>query len=136
MDEIGEGGAGAIREWLDRLRGQDLSDREVEEAAAHLRGAGRVALPVTLEVFSEEDEALLAVATEALKGWTDPSPVEPLLALLKRTDIGALGKALVLNILEHHGLDVENPEVLGLGINLEEYLPAPGEPDNGHEGAP
>ena len=136
MDEIKrEGGAEAIREWLNGFRGQGLSDQEVEAAAERLRSAGGAALPVVLEVFSDEDEALLAIATEALKGWTDPSLVEGLLTLLKRTDIGALGKALILNILEHHGLDVESPEVLGLGINLEEYLPAPGEPDNGHEEA-
>jgi hypothetical protein len=126
----------AIREWLNGLRGQDLSDREVERAAERLRNAGAVALPVAIEVFSDEDEALLAVVTEALKAWTDPSPVEQLLALLKRNDIQALGKALILNILERHGLDVDSPEVLGLGINLEEYLPAPEEPDNGHEDTP
>ncbi len=131
-----EGRAQAIREWLQGLRGRDLTDREVEAAAERLRGAGAAALPVALEVFTEEDEALLAVATQALKGWTDPSPVEQLLALLKRPDINALGKALILTILEHHGLDVDSPEVLGLGINLEEYLPAPGEPGNGHEDGP
>ncbi len=137
MDEIRrEGGDEAIREWLNGIRGQDLSDREVERAAERLRSAGAVALPVALEVFWDEDEALLAVVTEALKAWTDPSPVEQLLALLKRNDIEALGKALILNILERHGLDVDSPEVLGLGINLEEYLPAPEEPDNGHEDAP
>lgn len=137
MDESRrEGGAEAIREWLNGLRGQDLSDLEVERAAERLRSAGAAALPVALEVFSGEDEALLAVATEALKAWTDPSPVDQLLALLKRSDITALGKALILNILECHGLDVDSPELLGLGINLEEYLPALEEPDNGHEDAP
>ncbi len=134
MEEIGrEGGAEAIREWLKGLRGRDLSDPEVEAAAARLRSAGAVALPVALEVFSGEDETLLAVVAEALKSWTEPSPVEPLLALLKGGDIDALGKALILNILEQHGLDVDSPEVLGLGINLEEYLPAPEAQGNGHE---
>ncbi len=133
MGEIPSGGAaGAIREWLRGLRGRDLTDQEVEEAAERLRSAGATALPVALEVFTEEDEALLAVVTEALKGWTNPSPVEQLLALLRRSDIPALGKALILNVLERHGLDVDSPEVLGLGINLEEYLPAPEEPGNGH----
>ena len=112
-----------IREWLEELRGKDLTDGEVEAAVQRLLAAGESAMPVLLEQFRTEDEALLAVATLALKLWGLPDPVKPLLDLLKSPEISDLSKALILNVLEHRGLDVDDPAVLGLAINLEEYLP-------------
>jgi hypothetical protein len=50
--------------------------------------------------------------------------VEPLIALLRSPEVGDLAKALILNVLEKYGLDVDDPELLGLAINLEEYGPA------------
>ena len=112
-----------IREWLEGLRGKDLTDGEVEAAVQRLLAAWESAMPVLLEQFRTEDEALLAVATLALKLWGLPDPVKPLLDLLKNPEISDLSKALILNVLEHRGLDVDDPAVLGLAINLEEYLP-------------
>ncbi|HYL79270.1 MAG TPA: hypothetical protein VEU07_00570, partial [Candidatus Acidoferrum sp.] len=76
-------------------------------------------------------ETLLAVATLAFEEWEHPDPVKPLLDLLKNPEVGDLAKALILNILEHRGLDVDDPAVLGLAINLEEYLPDPSSGGNG-----
>ncbi len=110
-----------IRERLAELRGKDLRDAEVEAEVHHLLAGGETVLSILLEQFREEDETLLAVATQALKGWGEPRPVAPLLALLQDPGVGDLAKALILNILEWYGLDVDDPNLLGLGINLEEY---------------
>ena len=124
-----------IRERLERLRGQDLTDAEVEEEVRHLLIVGQAAVPILLEQFRDEDETLLAVATQALKAWGDPRPVEPLIALLRDREVDALAKALILNILERYGLDVDRPGLLGLSINLEEYRRDLGDDgDTGMEG--
>ncbi|MBI2164747.1 MAG: hypothetical protein HYU32_11670 [candidate division NC10 bacterium] len=123
-----------IRERLEELRGRDLRDAEVEEEVRQLLAAGEAAIPVILEQFTQEDETLLAVATRALKTWGDPRPVEPLLALLRDPAVGDLAKALILNILETYGLDVDDPGLLGLAINLEEYgLDSNGDAGNGNQ---
>ncbi len=113
--------AAEIRERLEGLRGQDLTDAQVEGEVRYLLDSGQLALPILLEKLREEDETLLAVATQALKAWEEPRPVEPLLDLLRSPDVGDLSKALILNILERYGLDVDDAELLGLSINLEEY---------------
>ena len=113
--------AAEIRQRLQGLRGQDLTDAQVEAEVRALLASGPPALPILLEQFREEDETLLAVATQALKAWEEPRPVEPLLELLRDPDVSDLSKALILNILERYGLDVDDAELLGLSINLEDY---------------
>ncbi|HSD50202.1 MAG TPA: hypothetical protein VLG48_02255 [Candidatus Methylomirabilis sp.] len=110
-----------IRMRLEGLRGQDLTDAQVEAEVRDLLASGPLALPILLEQFREEDETMLAVATQTLKAWEEPHPVEPLLDLLRDPRVGDLSKALILNILERYGLDVDAAELLGLSINLEEY---------------
>jgi hypothetical protein len=110
-----------IRVRLEGLRGQDLTDAQVEAEVRDLLASGQLALPILLAQFRQEDETLLAVATQALKAWNEPRPVEPLLDLLRDPEVGDLSKALILNILERYGLDVDDAELLGLSINLEEY---------------
>jgi HEAT repeat protein len=110
-----------VRERFDELRGRDLADAEVDAEVRRLLAIGGPAIPIILEQFKEEDETLLAVATQALKAWAEPRPVEPLIALLRNPAVGDLAKALILNVLEKYGLDVERPELLGLSINLEDY---------------
>ncbi|MBI4839838.1 MAG: hypothetical protein HY803_01970 [candidate division NC10 bacterium] len=122
------------RERLEELRGQDLTDAEVDAEVRQLLAAGEAAIPVILEQFIQEDETLLAVATQALKAWGDPRPVEPLIALLRDPAVGDLAKALILTVLETYGLDVDDPELLGLAINLEEYgLDSNGDAGNGNQ---
>ncbi len=113
----------AIWEWLEGFRDLDLSDAEVEAAATRLVADGKTALPVLLAQFADprEDPALLAVATVALKAWGGPYPITPLTQLLQSPDVGALGKALIMGVLERYGLDVEGTNLVGLGINLEEF---------------
>ena len=113
--------ADQIRERLEGLRDQDLSDAEVDAEVRDLLAVGEAAIPVLLEQFTQEDETLLAVTTQALKAWGEPRPVEPLIALLRDPAVGDLAKALILTVLEKYGLDVNDTELLGLGINLEEY---------------
>jgi HEAT repeat protein len=110
-----------IRERFEELRGRDLTNAEVDVEAQHLLALGEPAIPVILERFTDEDETLLAVATQALKVWGEPRPVEPLLTLLRNPDVSDLAKALILNVLEKYGLDVDDPELLGLSIDLEDY---------------
>jgi HEAT repeat protein len=122
-----------IRARLVRLRGQDLSDAAVAEEVSILKASGPAAVPVLLDQFADEDETLWAVATQALKGWDEPRPVEALATLLRNPRIHDLAKALILTILERYGLDVDDPDVLGLGINLEDYRVEPDE-EGGSEG--
>ncbi len=130
----GDRDAEQIRERLKGVRGQDLTDAQVAEEVRHLLAVGEPAIPVILSQFTDEDETLLAVATQALKAWGEPRPVEPLIALLRNPVVGDLAKALILNVLESYGLDVEDPELLGLGINLEEYqVDSGGDGGNGRE---
>ncbi len=110
-----------IWEWLKELRGPDLTDDQVEAAASRLLESGVGVLPVLLEMYRQEDEAWLAVATHALKRWPEPHPIEPLIALLRDPSVDDMGKALILIVLERYGLDPTSPGVLGLTINLEEY---------------
>jgi hypothetical protein len=110
-------------EWLEGFRGLDLSDAEVEAAAKCLLADRKTALPMLLAQFADprEDPALLAVATVALKAWGEPYPVSPLTKLLLSPDVGALGKALIMSVLDRYGLDVDGTNLVGLGINLEEF---------------
>jgi len=112
-----------LAQFLSTLRGADLTDPEVEAAAARLLAEREAALPLLLAEFAdpEEDAALLAVATVTLQSWPAPYPVKPLLAMLKRAEVGALGKALVMKILERYGIDVDGTGLLGVGIDLEGY---------------
>ena len=131
-----ERGGQAIWEWLEGFRGLDLSDAEVEAAAKCLVADGKTALPMLMAQFADprEDPALLAVATVALKAWREPYPIKPLTKLLQSPDVGALGKALIMSVLERYGLDVEAANLVGLGINLEEFEikggPGPAEVSN------
>ncbi len=122
-DDHEEGPTGEMWEWLATLRGLDLTDAEVEAAAKRLLADPERALPILLAQFTDpaEDPALLAVTTVALKGWAAPFPVKPLETLLRSKDVGALGKALIMTVLERYGLATDNPDFFGVGINLEEY---------------
>jgi hypothetical protein len=115
--------AQATWEWLEGFRGLDLSDAEVEAAAKCLLADPKTALPMLLAQFADprEDPALLAVATVALKAWGEPYPIRPLTKLLQSPDVGALGKALIMSVLDRYGLDVEGTNLIGLGIDLEEF---------------
>jgi hypothetical protein len=108
---------------METFRGLDLTDAQVEAAAERLRGQRDQALPLVLAQFADpaEDAALLAVATVTLRGWAEPYPVEPLMALLRSPGVGALGKALIMTVLERYGIDIGGSDVLGVGINLEEH---------------
>ena len=110
-----------IRKRFEELREQELTNAEVDVEVQRLLALGDPAIPVILEQFKDEDETLLAVATQALKSWGEPRPVESLLTLLRDPAVGDLAKALILNILEKYGLDVDDPELLGLSIDLEQY---------------
>ncbi len=109
--------------WMRELRGQDLDDAQVEAAAARLVAAGAPALPIVLAQYldPEEDATLLAVATVALKAWSEPHPNERLAELLQTREVGALGKALIMTVLERYGVDTSDTAMLGVGINLEDY---------------
>ena len=98
-----------------------MNNAEVDVEAQRLLAMGELAIPVLMEQFMDEDETLLAVATQALKAWAEPRPVEPLIALLRHPEVSDLAKALVLNILERYGLDVDDPALFGLAIDLEDY---------------
>jgi hypothetical protein len=124
-----------LRERLEELRGKDLTDAEVEVEVQRLLAVGGPAVPVILNLFTDGDETLLAVASQTLKSWGEPRPVEQLLELLRDPDVSDLAKALILNVLEKYGLDVDDPEHLGLGIDLEEYqINSRGNGGNGTEG--
>lgn len=114
---------GELLKWLETLRGLDLTDAEVEAAADRLLGEPTPALPILLAQFADADEdaALLAVATVTLKRWVEPYPIEPLMALLRSPGVGALGKALILKVLERYGIDTDVSGLFGVGIDLEEY---------------
>ena len=128
----GEHGEQATWMWLEGIRGLDLTDAEVEAAAERLLDDREKALPIVLAQFSDPDEdpALLAVASVTLKRWGEPYPIDALTDLLRNRDVGALGKALIMNVLERYGVDVDGTGLIGLGINLEEFdLPGgPGSP--------
>lgn len=125
---------GELMKWLETLRGQDLTDGEVEAAAERLLGEPTLALPILLAQFADADEdaALLAVATVTLKRWAEPHPIKPLMALLRSPGVGALGKALIMTVLERYGIDMDTSGLLGVGIDLEEFELKPG---GGAEGA-
>lgn len=114
---------GELMTWLETMRGQDLTDGEVEAAADRLLGEPTLALPILLAQFADEDEdaALLAVATVTLKRWVEPYPIKPLMALLRSPGVGALGKALIMTVLERYGIDTDTSGLLGVGIDLEEH---------------
>ncbi len=118
-----QGSRGELWTWLETLRGRDLTDTEVEAAAVRLRAQRDDVLPILLALFADpgEDAALLAVATVSLKGWPEPYPIKPLMALLRSPGVGALGKALIMTILETYGMDIYGSELFGVGIDLEAY---------------
>jgi hypothetical protein len=114
---------GELLKWLETLRGLELTDAEVEAAASRLLGEPTLALPILLAQFADADEdaALLAVTTVTLKRWVKPYPITPLLALLRSPGVGALGKALIMTVLERYGVATDTAGLFGLGIDLEEY---------------
>jgi len=115
-----------LRERLQQVRGRELTDAEVADEVAALKEAGPAAVPVLLEQFADQDETLWAIATQALKAWEEPRPIEALVGLLRSGGIDDLAKALILTVLEAYGLDIDDLDVLGLGIDLEEYEVEPG----------
>jgi len=117
------GPTGEIWDWLKTLRGRDLTDAEVEAAAERLLANRDQALPILLAQFAdpEEDATLLAVATVTLKAWAEPYPIEPLTLLLRSPEVGALGKGLIMSVLDRYQIDIDAAGLLGVGINLEEY---------------
>ena len=121
-----------LREHLETIRGKDLTDAEVEAEVQRLLAIGGPAVPVLLDLFVDGDETFLAVASQTLKSWGEPRPVEPLIGLLREPEVSDLAKALILNVLEKYGLDVDDPGLLGLGIDLGEYQIGP--PGNGNSG--
>lgn len=114
---------GELLKWLETLRGLDLTDAEIEAAAERLLGEPTLALPILLAQFADADEdaALLAVATVTLKRWVGPYPIRPLIALLRSPGVGALGKALIMTVLERYGIHADTSGMFGVGIDLEEY---------------
>jgi hypothetical protein len=112
-----------LLEWFEGMRGVELTDAEVEEAARQLCAVGAEALPLLLEQFldPEEDAALLAVSYVALKAWPEPRPTETLLEMVRHPAVGALSKALIMNILDRYGIEADRPDVLGVAIDLEEF---------------
>jgi len=56
-----------------------------------------------------------------LKRWVEPYPIKPLLALLRSPGVGALGKALIMTVLERYGIGTGTSGLFGVGIDLEEY---------------
>jgi hypothetical protein len=121
--EEGQSGGSAIQGWLETLRGLDLTDTEVEAAAERLLTDTKQALPILLAQFVDpkEDAALLAVTTVTLKRWPEPHPVKPLMGLLRSPSVGALGKALIMKVLERYGIDVDSSGLFGVAVDLEEY---------------
>jgi len=124
---------GELLRWLETLRGRVLTDAEVEAAADRLLGASALALPILLAQFADADEdaALLAVATVTLKRWAEPHPIEPLMALLRSPGVGALGKALIMKVLERYGVDTDASGLFGVGLDLEAYTLDTGGGDGG-----
>jgi HEAT repeat protein len=112
---------------LQLLRARDLTDAEVADEVAALKEAGAAAVPVLLDQFADTDETLWAVATQALKAWEEPRPIGALVELLRSARIDDLAKALILTVLEAYGLDIDDLDVLGLGIDLEAYEVKPDE---------
>jgi len=112
-----------LMRWMETMRGQDLTDAEVEASVERLLSEPTQALPILLAQFADEDEdaALLAVATVTLKRWVEPYPIKPLMALLRSPGVGALGKALIMTVLERYGIDTDTSGLFGVGINLEEH---------------
>ena len=112
-----------LMRWMETMRGQDLTDAEVEASVARLLSEPTQALPILLAQFADEDEdaALLAVATVTLKRWVEPYPIKPLMALLRSPGVGALGKALIMTVLERYGIDTDTSGLFGVGIDLEEH---------------
>ncbi|MCX5735173.1 MAG: hypothetical protein NTW68_12715 [candidate division NC10 bacterium] len=111
-------------EWLERFRGLDLSDAEVEAAAKCLLADRKTALPMLLAQFADprEDPALLAVATVALKAWGEPYPITPLTKLLQSPDVGAEAHTRILGDVLRNQFDAstepkELPWVVGIGGN-------------------
>jgi hypothetical protein len=111
----------ALRAWLEEHRDRDLSDQEVEAAASRLASAGGMALDLVLDCLTspEEDATLLAISSQALRVWEPPYPVEPLIGLLRKRDVGPLPKALILRVLEGYGMQTR--ELMAPSIDLEEY---------------
>lgn len=111
-----------IAEVLEALRGQDLTRPEMEDRLRPLRQMGDQVVPVLLEQFEEGDEEMLFVAACALKVLNDRQVVEPLTRLLRSSRVDDLAKGLILSLLEHYGLDVHNPAVVGTAIDIESIL--------------
>jgi hypothetical protein len=118
-----EGGGNELWAVLAAVRGKDLEDPEVERIAAACVEHRDVGIPLLLELFRdpEEDAALLAIASVGLKRLEPPHPTRALLDLLRDPEVGPLAKALIMNILEKYGVNVDRPEIFGVGINLEDY---------------
>jgi hypothetical protein len=105
--------------WLEGMRGKDLADPEVDAAARRLADAGGMVLDLVLGQLAspDEDPALLAVTSQALRMWHPPYPVESLIEMLRKREVGALAKALILRVLDGYGMNTR--DVLGVSVDLE-----------------
>lgn len=117
----------ALGEIVERLRGQDVPSEILRAEAAKAAALGREALPGLLRLYEQEDETLLALATVALKAMNERAVLRPLLALLGSDRVDDLARGLILKVLEHHGLDITDPRLLGISIDLDAMVGPPGE---------
>lgn len=116
-----------LGEIVERLRGQDVPSETLRAEAAKAAALGREAMPGLLRLYEQEDETLLALATVALKAMNDRAVLGPLLALLGSDRVDDLARGLMLTVLEHYGLDITDPGVLGISIDLGAVVAPPRE---------
>lgn len=126
MSRRGEATAEAVRDLLDALRGLDAGAPALEAGLARLFAVGPPAYPLLVDRLTSEDEEDLALALHALKRAPASAVVPLLLAFLQAADAPDLGKGLALIVLEHHGLDANDPALFSATVDLEAIWEAQG----------
>ena len=100
-----------ILELLGRLRGDGVSLQEMERIGLKFQQAGRRALrPLVRELWRENSGELITKYAYILDFFQTEDWLDQLIQIaLKRSDLGADGKAALLVALEGYGVDVHSP---------------------------
>ena len=124
----GKGPPGVTEKLLEELSGLALSPDALRRRLRPLLDYRADVIPWLLRQFESEDEGRLAFATSALKVIDDPSLVPLLLKLLRSSNVDDLAKGLLLNLLEHYGLNIHDPSLISASVDLREAFRGPGAP--------
>lgn len=107
-----------IVEFLETIKSREQTVSQMNNSMKKLFNMGEYVLPVCISKLKENDDTLAPVICYALEFAEDYDVIEPLLDILKMSNISDSIKARVITVLSHYGVDVSQ---LPLDIIIKDF---------------